>query len=288
MTPRRAGVAFAFLLTLAAGPLAAQTPPAAPAVSPSMPAPRVTETGIARPDSLLFVGNSFFYYNNSMHGHLIQLLREADPLYRLRATSATISGSGANWHDMESYFRPNAIGGYSFDADNNIVFNQIDRLFDLVIMMDCSLCPVHPQLKVLFDEFMRKHSDTARKHKAVPILFMSWAYADRPQMITELAEAYTRAGNDNNALVVPAGLAFANALKQRPELVLHAGDKRHPSMAGTYLAAATIYAAIFKRSPTDSTYRAGLDPDIATFLQQVAWDTVQQYYGSATKAVSAN
>jgi hypothetical protein len=284
MIMRRAGVALAFLTAFATAPLAAQTPP----LSPTMPAPRVKETGIDRPASLLFVGNSFFYYNNSMHGHLIQLLREADPLYRLRATSATISGSGANWHDMESYFRPNAIGGYSFDANNNIVFNQLDKLFDLVIMMDCSLCPVHPQLKLLFDEFVRKHSDTVRQHKAVPILFMSWAYADRPQMIAELAEAYTRAGNDNNALVVPAGLAFHNALQQRPELVLHAGDKRHPSMAGTYLSAATIYAAIFRRSPTESTYRAGLDAETAKFLQQVAWDTVQEYYGVAPKAVSAN
>jgi len=282
MLLRPARLALAVILSVLATPLAAQTPPA----SPSMPAPRVTETGIARPASALFVGNSFFYFNNSMHAHLTQLLREADPLYRFRATSATISGSGANWHDIESYFRPNAIGGYSFDADNNIVFNKLDRLFDLVIMMDCSLCPIHPQLRVLFDEFVRKHSDTVRKHGAVPVLFMSWAYADRPQMTAELAEAYTRAGNDNNALVVPAGLAFANALQQRPDLALHAGDKRHPSMAGTYLAASTLYASLFRRPPMESTYRAGLEPETAKFLQQVAWDTVQSYYGTATTAVS--
>jgi len=27
----------------------------------------------------------------------------------------TIGGSGFDWHDVESYFRPNAIGNYSFD-----------------------------------------------------------------------------------------------------------------------------------------------------------------------------
>jgi hypothetical protein len=28
---------------------------------------------------------------------------------------------------------------------------------------------------------------------------MSWAYADKPGVTAELAEAYTRAGNDNDA-----------------------------------------------------------------------------------------
>ena len=107
---------------------------------------------------------------------------------------------------------------------------------------------------------------------------MSWAYADKPEMTAELADAYTKAGNDNGALVIPAGLAFAAALKQRPGLVLHAADKRHPSVAGTYLAAATVYAALFKKSPEGLKYTAGLDGDTARFLQTVAWQTVQDYY----------
>ena len=52
--------------------------------------------------SMLWVGNSFFYYNNSMHGHLGQLLMaQSDNAKRnARNVSATISGSGINWHDM--------------------------------------------------------------------------------------------------------------------------------------------------------------------------------------------
>jgi hypothetical protein len=84
---------------------------------------------------------------------------------------------------------------------------------------------------------------------AVPVLFMSWAYSDRPGMTAELADAYTQAGNANAALVIPAGLAFARALERRPALILHAADKRHPSFAGTYLAACTAYATLFKKSP---------------------------------------
>lgn len=255
---------------LAASPLAAQTKP------------KVTDLGIAQPASAIFIGNSFFYYNNSLHGHVTQLVRAADPAYRVRLTSVTISGSGSDWHDVGSYFRPNAIGQYSFDSNNNVVFNKVDRLFDMAIMMDCSQCPVHPQLKTVFTEQFKKHSETVRQHGARPVFFMSWAYADKPEMTAELAEAYTKAGNDNDALVIPAGLAFANSVKQRPELNLYVADKRHPSLAGTYLAAATVYAAIFKKSPVDLSYTAGLEAGTAKFLQTVAWDTVQAYYGVPT------
>jgi Domain of unknown function (DUF4886) len=257
---------------LSGSPLAAQTKP------------KVTGTGIDKPASAIFIGNSFFYYNNSLHNHLTLLLRSADADYKFRSTSVTISGSGADWHDVDSYFRPGAIGTYSFDADNNIVFNKNSRLFDLAIMMDCSQCPVHPQLKSVFVEYSKKHSGTVRKHGAVPVFFMSWAYADRPEMTGELAEAYTRAGNDNDVLVIPVGLAFAKAIAQRPELNLYAADKRHPSMAGTYLAACTVYATIFKKSPVDLKYVAGLDETSAKLLQNVAWETVQDYFGSATSS----
>jgi hypothetical protein len=240
--------------------------------------PKVTASSVAEPHSAIFIGNSFFYYNNSLHNHVSLLMKAANPSYRLRMTSVTISGSGADWHDVDSYFRPNAIGMYSFDENNNVVFNKIDKLFDLAIMMDCSQCPIHPQLASTFYDYSRRHSETVRRHGAQPVLFMSWAYADKPEMTAELAEAYTKAGNDNGALVIPAGLAFAAAAKQRPGLVLHAADKRHPSVAGTYLAAATVYAALFKTSPEGLKYTAGLDPDTARLLQTVAWQTTQDYY----------
>jgi hypothetical protein len=262
-----AGIIVAALMS--AAPLAAETKP------------KVTETGIASPASAIFIGNSFFYYNNGITGHLGALLRSSDPPVKFRATMATISGSGADWHDVASYFRPGAIGKYSFDAGNNVVFNKIDKLFDLAILMDCSQCPVHPELKSVFTEYMKRHAETVRKHGAVPVFFMSWAYADKPEMTEALAEAYTQAGNDNAALVIPAGLAFARALRQLPAVNLYAPDKRHPSLAGTYLAAATVYAALLKRSPVGLGYTAGLDAATAKGLQTVAAETVEAYYGTA-------
>jgi hypothetical protein len=271
MLRRSAVVACAVLFAaLIAGPASAQTKP------------KVTDTGLERPQTAIYIGNSFFYYNNSLHNHVLQLLRAADPTYKMRAVSATISGSGFGWHDVGSYFRPDALMRYSFDEQNNIYFeDKRDRLFDLAIMMDCSQCPIHPQLQSIFYEYAKKDSDTARQHGAVPVFFMSWAYADRPEMTQKLAEAYTKAGNDNNVLVIPAGLAFARAIRQDPEIILYAYDRRHPSVAGTYLAACTVYASLFKKSPVGLKYTAGLGTNTAHFLQTVAWETVQDYYGAS-------
>ncbi len=153
--------------------------------------PKVTSLGPDYPKSAIFIGNSFFYYNNSMHNHVLAMLRTADPEHKqdYRGTSVTIGGSGFDWHDVESYFRPNAIGKYSFDDNNNVVFNSLDRLFDVAIMMDCSQCPIHPTLKPVFIDYARKNADIVRKNGPRPVFFMSWAYADKPEVKAPIGEA---------------------------------------------------------------------------------------------------
>src|SRR5262245_5168107 len=117
--------------------------------------PKVTSLGLDTPKTVIYIGNSFFYYNNGMPAQVVGLARAVDAANQAqyRSSMVTISGSGLDWHDVDTLFRPNAIGRYSFDANNNVVFNKIDRLFDVAIMMDCSQCPVHPQLKPIFHEF---------------------------------------------------------------------------------------------------------------------------------------
>ena len=93
----------------------------------------------------------------------MNLTRVADPANkeRYRATSVTISGSGFDWHDMESYFRPDGIGKYSFVGDNEIVFNKSGKQFDAVIMADCSQCPVHPKIEKRFSRIREE----ANRHR---------------------------------------------------------------------------------------------------------------------------
>ncbi|MDR1777045.1 MAG: hypothetical protein LBR31_04360 [Desulfovibrio sp.] len=242
--------------------------------------PVKTGTDAGPPSSVLFIGNSFFYYNGSMHNCFNNIVKAADKSRKIRSTSATISGSGLSWHNVEAYFDPRGVGSYSFVGDNEVVFNDPGRKpFDLALMLDCSQCPVHPTLRPVFFEYAKKHCDAIRKNGAEPVLYMTWAYADKPEMTDGLAEAYTKAGNDNGMLVIPAGLAFAASVKERPDINLYVPDKRHPSKAGTYLGACAAYAALFKKSPEGISYTFGLDGETAAFLQKTAWDTVKNYYG---------
>ena len=264
-------VALCLLAGLAVAPVRAQT------------APAVTHLANAGAEHFLFVGNSFFYFNNGMASFVTRLMAGAPEADRrpYNATMVGIGGSGFDWHDMESYFRPNAVGSYSFDAKNNIVETKRAKMWDAAIVMDCSQCPIHPTLSKVFTAYAKSNSETIRRHGAEPVFFMSWAYADKPEMTAQLAEAYTVAGNANQAMVIPAGLAFAAALKARPGLELYMPDNRHPTVMGSYLGAATVYASLYRRSPEENSYTAGIDPETARFLRVTAWKTVQGYNGEA-------
>lgn len=241
--------------------------------------PKIRALSVQDPASVVYIGNSFFYYNNGVSNHVAEMLGAQSPPKRVRQTMVTIGGSGFDWHDVDSVFRPNAIGRYSFGANNSVVMNDPNRkLFEVAVMMDCSACPLHPELSSVFVTFAKKHADSVRKHGAAPVFFMSWAYQDKPEMTAELAEAYTKIGNDNDALVIPAGLAFARSTKERPDLNLYTKDKRHPTPAGTILASATIYSALFGRSPVGLTYESTVSAEDIKALQAIAWATTQDYY----------
>jgi hypothetical protein len=229
------------------------------------------------PASLLWVGNSYFYFNNSMHGHLGGLLNAAG-VRGIRQTSVTISGAGLDWHDMASHFKPGTgMLRYSFTPTNDVAFNTFERAYDMVLMMDCSQCPIHPKLQQAFHDTAKTHAAAVRRAGAEPALFLSWAYQDKPEMTEQLAAEYVKVGRANNMRVVPAGPAFAASVAKRPEINLYAPDKRHPSLAGTYLGAAVVMASLFKKSPVGNTYTAGLPADVAQHLQAVAWETVQSF-----------
>lgn len=270
------------LLALGAGLLLAACASTgnAPAAGTAAPPPLVKAATANPPRAILYVGNSFMYYNNSLHGMVNQLARStsAPEAARHRSTSVTISGSGIDWHDLESYLRPDGLGRYSFVGDNEVRFNPPGRQYDSVLLMDCSQCPVHPTLSKVFFDYSKRHSATARAKGVEPMFLMTWAYADKPEMTQGLADAYTEAGRQNNAHVIPAGLAFAASVARRPDVNLYVADKRHPSLAGSYLAAATMVASVWNVNPVGAQYTAGLPADVARHLQQVAWDTVRSYH----------
>ena len=109
---------------------------------------------------------------------------------------------------------------------------------------------------------------------------MTWARKNKPEMTQQLADATTKVGNEADAMVIPVGLAFADAIKQDPKLELYRADKTHPSPEGTYLEACVVFASMYHRSPVGLKYYGieQVEEKTAHFLQEVAWNTVCEYF----------
>ena len=231
-------------------------------LAPALAAAAPENETYAAPRNILFVGNSFTYFNNSLHGHLRELLAAEDPSTgETRLLKAmTISGAELAHHE----------GGLGQMLET--------YSWDVVVLQGHSLEAVDPDKRPGLKSAAKKFSRMIREHDAEPVIFMTWAYSDRPEMTADLRTVYQALGIELGVRVVPVGLAFADALHRSPSLKLHDPDKIHPSRAGSYLAACVFYAALFGKSPAGINYSAGLDDDLALSLQQSAWRTVSNYH----------
>ena len=227
--------------------------------------------------SVMLIGNSFFYYNNSLHNHLGDLY-DADPdLDTPRRRSITINGSSLSWHDVESYLSNEEIGSFKIDSDTN-TYEPYEKLdIDVVIMMDCSLCPINDERKDSFYKYVKKHSETIRSKGIEPILFMTWPYKNKPEMQEMLEKEFFKASKLNNLRLIPAGQAFLYINQNFPNINLYTKDLRHPSKEGTYLAALMVFTSLSNKSPIGNTYMMDLDPEIAQILQKAAWTTYKDF-----------
>jgi hypothetical protein len=149
--------------------------------------------------------------------------------------------------------------------------------WDVVVLQGYSKGPISDGTAKGFRDAAEELVRVIRNNGASPVFFMTWAYIDEPEMTALLDDAYTSIGKKLGAQVVPVGRAFERAIQLRPELKLRIADRKHPTLAGTYLAACTFYAALHQQNPEGLSYAAGLDPDDAAFLQRVAWDTAEEY-----------
>jgi hypothetical protein len=109
----------------------------------------------------------------------------------------------------------------------------------------------------------------------------------------DLANIYTKLANKLDVLVVPVGLAFAMAEVELTNIELfvpdvlgvdsggkltYRKDWKHPSEAGTYLAACVFYATLSQRSPEGLIFTGKLQKEVALALQKLSWHATQQFF----------
>lgn len=226
----------------------------------------------AAPVRVLIIGNSYQYYNNSLHNHLRWMVEAADPALgkRLQYKSATIGGAALDHHNVDWLTTPGRIG--------------VKEPFELVVLQGGSNEPLLPARRAKFRETVIAFDQVIRSRGGRTALYMTHAYSPshpefKPDNSRLTSDMYSAVGKEVGAKVIPVGLAFEESYRRHPEIVLHNADGTHPSLIGTYLAACTAYAAIYGRSPVGNpyNYHGAIDSKAAALMQKVAQDVVQAY-----------
>ena len=226
------------------------------------------------PKRVLFVGNSYFYYNDSLHNHVKRIVEELRPdlAESLQYKSATIGGAALSHHAVDSLLTPGKLG--------------FDEPFELVIFQGGSAEVLTDRRRSVFLDTARSHANKAKATGAEVAFYMTHAYVPphkraEPGMIKTIASSYMTAGEQNKALVIPVGYAFELSYAMKPDLALHKHfDGSHPSLYGTYLAACVVYLSIYGGTldGLEYTYFGEVPADIALHLQTVAMATVNKFF----------
>ena len=228
----------------------------------------------SNPERILFVGNSYLYYNDSLHNHVRRMAEEMNPERKdfFGYKSATIGGSRLSHHNLEHLLESKNIG--------------IDESFQLVILQGGSEEVLDEESRKSFNLNAKKMIEQIENSGAEALLYMIHAYVPPhelydPKMIEKIRYTYLKAANDYDAMVAPIGIAYMNAYKANPDIKLHKFfDGTHPNILGTYLSACVLYATIFKKPSSEVQYNyfGAISNEDQKFLQKIADETVKEFF----------
>jgi tetratricopeptide (TPR) repeat protein len=99
-----------------------------------------------------------------------------------------------------------------------------------------------------FFEYARKFDAEVKKAGSKTVFMMTWSVKDRPNEQAILSHAYASIAKELDAIVAPVGLVWDN-VRSNPNINLYANDGNHPSTAGSYLIASTLYGTLLGENP---------------------------------------
>jgi hypothetical protein len=230
---------------------------------------------------VLFIGNSYTYVNN-----LPQMLSD---LARAQGDSCFVGS--------------NTIGGYTLEAHstNAVTLSLISSgNWDVVVLQDQSQRPAFPPSQTAVEVFpFARRLDSLIK-VANPctktMFYMTWGRKNGDSsncsswppictyngMDSLLRQTYTALADSNKAEICPVGPVRHALRSLKPALELYQSDESHPSLEGTYAAACTFYAAIFRSSLKQLRFTAGIDSNDAALIRStvdsIVTDSLAQWY----------
>mgnify|MGYP003340173914 CR=1 FL=1 len=237
--------------------------------------PVVKKSPVDMPQRVLFVGSSIMYYAGALQTHTHRLAAAATPPLILRDgfKSVHITTGALHHYPLEHYVTPGNLGGKEPFQLVVLGGNFRDVLTD-------SGRALYRKTVIDFDAIIKKHGGHTALYWLPPHGQPggSLASAEHGRRLEEMTLAVA---NEVGALVIPVGLAFREAYRQRPGVKLQMGyDDYHPTIAGQYLAAAVVYGTLYGRSAAGNPYDyfGAIDKDTREFVQKVADETVKKFF----------
>jgi len=210
---------------------------------------------------VLFVGNSYTYYNDGVDFHLQKMLK------------ADLSSDSLNY-----FIQKIAVGAYTLEAHcaDQLTINKIkSEKWNVVVLQEQSTRPINnPDL---FLEYATKLDTEIKKVNSKTSLYMTWAPKIALNDIDSIAKTYQWVGINLNAEVAPVGKVWEYMQKSNPEIELYISDNKHPTLEGTFTAVCVFYSSLFKKNPKENSYvPSGMSLENAIAIRKAVFDYMNQ------------
>ncbi|MFZ4771461.1 MAG: hypothetical protein ACOYLO_14860 [Ferruginibacter sp.] len=220
--------------------------------------PPVTPPVIEKTDyKVLFVGNSYTFYNDGVDFHLQKMLR------------ADSSSDSINY-----VIDKIAVGSYTLEAhytDPLTITKIKSQKWNTVVLQEQSTRPIN--FPGLFSEYAGKLDTEIKKVNARTVLYMTWPNKDAPADMDSLAASYQRVGRQLNAMVAPVGKVREYIQKTYPQIELYISDNKHPTLSGTYVSTCVFYYSMFNKNPVGNTYiPSGMSTENVVTIRKAVYD----------------
>lgn len=218
---------------------------------------------------ILFIGNSFTYFNN-----MPQMVKA----FADSAGFPTIIGM----HAPGGISVGDTSQGNMAHMNNPLLFQLIrSRKWDFAVIQDnqgrfvrdSATFPGHS--KVVQGHLNIMDSVKANNSCAKIVLFAGWAFKNGSppfgntgiEMIKRILVNYCVLNDTMKEVIAPIGEAWIKSHSQIPAVNLWDSDDAHPSYAGSYLTASVIFSTIFSTNCLPLMYSGGLPPFTAANLR---------------------
>lgn len=180
---------------------------------------------------ILFVGNSYVYYNNL--AQLITVLSDSMDT-KLICTKSTLGGGTLSDH---------------WNSRKGLRTRELldTKHYDIVVLQDNSLWPIEHADSLLY--YGSLFCEAIKKKGEKVFLYNTWSRKKTPETQEQINTTYLQLAQHCNATLVPVGNCWAKMRKLNKDAELYFTDEHHPSYLGTFLTALCFIKKITGQLP---------------------------------------